>query len=98
MSLSLNEVEHIAKLARLTLTDEEKALYREQLSAILEHFVQLQQVDTDHIPPLSSVLAAQTGLRVDESHQELDTDVLLSNAPQAEDGQFRVPPVKDGST
>lgn len=94
MSLSLEEVEHIAKLARLTLTDEEKALYREQLSAILNHFAQLEQVDTDHIPPLSSVLAAQTGLRVDKAHQELDTATLLSNAPQAEDDQFRVPPVK----
>ena len=97
MSLSLNEVEHIAKLARLTLTDEEKALYREQLSAILEHFVQLQQVDTDHIPPLSSVLAAQTGPRVDEVHQDFSPDSILSNAPHAEDDQFRVPPVKDGS-
>lgn len=95
MSLSLNEVEHIAKLARLTLTDEEKALYREQLSAILEHFAQLEQVDTDHIPPLASVLAAQTGLRPDETRQDLDTETLLSNAPQAEDGQFRVPPVRE---
>jgi aspartyl-tRNA(Asn)/glutamyl-tRNA(Gln) amidotransferase subunit C len=95
MSLSLKEVEHIAKLARLTLTDEEKELYREQLSAILENFAQLQQVDTDHIPPLSSVLAAQTGLRPDVARQELDTDTLLSNAPQAEENQFRVPPVRE---
>jgi aspartyl-tRNA(Asn)/glutamyl-tRNA(Gln) amidotransferase subunit C len=98
MSLSPNEVEHIAKLARLTLTDEEKALYGEQLSAILEHFTQLEKVDTDHIPPLASVLAAQTGLRVDKAHQDLDTEALLSNAPQAEDNQFRVPPVRGEST
>jgi aspartyl-tRNA(Asn)/glutamyl-tRNA(Gln) amidotransferase subunit C len=96
MSLSPNEVEHIAKLARLTLTDEEKALYGEQLSAILEHFAQLEKVDTDHIPPLGSVLAAQTGLRVDKVHQDLDTEALLANAPQAEDDQFRVPPVQGG--
>ncbi len=94
MSLSQKEVEHIAKLARLTLTDEEKTLYGEQLSAILEHFDALEKVDTDHIPPLASVLAAQTGLRADKAHQELDTETLLSNAPQAEDDQFRVPPVK----
>lgn len=96
MSLRPNEVEHIAQLARLTLTDEEKALYGEQLSAILEHFAQLEKVDTDHIPPLASVLAAQTGLRVDKAHQELDTAALLANAPRAEDDQFRVPPVQGG--
>lgn len=96
MSLSPNEVEHIAKLARLTLTDEEKALYGEQLSAILEHFAALAKVNTDHIPPLASVLAAQTGLREDKAHQELDTESLLANAPQAEDDQFRVPPVQGG--
>ena len=67
MSLSPSEVEHIAKLARLTLTDEEKALYGEQLSAILEHFTELEKVDTDHIPPLASVLAAQTDLRGGQS-------------------------------
>ncbi|MDX9864554.1 MAG: Asp-tRNA(Asn)/Glu-tRNA(Gln) amidotransferase subunit GatC [Anaerolineaceae bacterium] len=96
MSLSPNEVEHIAKLARLTLTDEEKALYGEQLSAILAHFAALEKVDTDHVSPLSSVLAVQTGLRVDKAHQELDTEALLANAPQVEDDQFRVPPVQGG--
>ena len=96
MSLSQKEVEHIAKLARLTLSDEEKALYGEQLSAILEHFAALEKVDTDHIPPLGSVLAVQTGLRVDRAYQELDTEDLLANAPQTEDNQFRVPPVQGG--
>lgn len=95
MSLNRTEVEHIAQLARLTLSEEEKDLYREQLSAILENFTRLQEVDTEHIPPFSSTLSAQRELRVDDAHQELTRKELLANAPQAEDDQFRVPPVRE---
>jgi len=55
MSLSLQEVEHIAKLARLKLTDEQKARYREQLEAILDHVAKLQELDTQDVPPTASV-------------------------------------------
>ena len=58
MSLTLEEVEHIAGLARLELTDEEKARYREQLSAILDHVAKLQQLDTSDVPPTSGVSPA----------------------------------------
>ena len=51
MKLSREEVEHIAELARLALSEEELALYQEQLSDILEHFEQLQELDTEAIPP-----------------------------------------------
>jgi len=51
MPISREEVEHIAELAKLALTEEEKTLYAEQLSAILEYFRQLQEVDTSGIPP-----------------------------------------------
>lgn len=93
MILSLAEVEYIAELARLELTLEEKERYRQQLSAILEYARRLQELDTTGIPPTSSVLAAELPLREDEPCPGLSLEVLLSTAPQAESGQFRVPPV-----
>jgi len=93
MSLTLQEVEHIAELARLALTDEEKAAYRQQLSAVLEYVARLQALDTTDIPPTSSVLPPQSPLRTDRVEPSLPRERLLENAPQAQDGQFRVPPV-----
>ncbi len=91
MPLTLKEVEHIANLARLDLTDDEKARYREQLSAILDYFTQLSELDTGGIPPTSSVLSPRSVLRDDEPHPGLSLEDLLRNAPDAEAGQFRVP-------
>ena len=93
MALTLAEVEHIAELARLRLTDEEKERYREQLSAILDYFEQLQTLDTADIPPTSSVLPGRSVLREDKVHYGLSLDELLRNAPEFEDRQFRIPPV-----
>lgn len=93
MTLTLLEVEHIAELARLRLTEEEKALYREQLSAILDYFAQLQELDTSDIPPTSSVLSPRSVLRPDEPKPGLSLEELLSNAPDREENQFRIPPV-----
>ena len=95
MSLSLQEVEHIAKLACLDLTDEQKSRYREQLEAILDHVAKLQELDTKDVPPTASVSVGQMPLRADESHPGLTTDELLKNAPQQDDGQFQIPPVFD---
>jgi len=93
MPLTLKEVEHIANLARLELTDEEKARYREQLSAILDYFAQLRELDTTGIPPTSSVLPPRSVLRDDEPLPGLSLDELLRNASDTEADQFRVPPV-----
>ncbi len=93
MSLTLEEVEHIAGLARLELSAEEKERFRVQLSAILEYAASLQELDTSDIPPTSSVLPERSGLRADEATSCLTRAELLANAPQVEDGQFRVPPV-----
>jgi aspartyl-tRNA(Asn)/glutamyl-tRNA(Gln) amidotransferase subunit C len=93
MSLTLEEVEHIADLARLHLTEAEKARFRQQLSAILDYVAQLQALDTTGIPPTSSVLPPRSVLRLDEPCPGLATESLLSNAPQVESDQFRVPPV-----
>jgi aspartyl-tRNA(Asn)/glutamyl-tRNA(Gln) amidotransferase subunit C len=93
MSLTREEVEHIAALARLELGEAEKLRYREQLSAILEYAARLQAVDTGQIPPTSSVLARRSRLRPDLPAAGLSLDEALRNAPSAEDDQFRVPPV-----
>lgn len=93
MSLSLVEVEHIAQLARLHLSEEEKIRFREQLSAILEYAARLQQVDTRDIPPTSSVLPPRSRLREDEPRAPLSRDEILANAPNSHQGYFRVPPV-----
>lgn len=95
MTLTLAEVEHIAALARLDLTDDEKERFREQLSAILDYAGKLQSVDTGTIPPTFSVLPVRSVLRPDRPHPGLSQADLLRNAPQAEGGQFRVPPVME---
>lgn len=95
--LSREEVLHIAHLARLELTEEEIEAYRRQLSAILDYFQKLQDVDTEGIPPTASVLPPRSVLRKDEPRPGLPREVLLANAPDVEDGQFRVPPVLEPS-
>ncbi|GAB4502421.1 MAG: Asp-tRNA(Asn)/Glu-tRNA(Gln) amidotransferase subunit GatC [Anaerolineales bacterium] len=93
MSLSLQEVEHIAQLARLELSGEELARYRDQLSAILEYVAQLQKLDTANIPPTASLFSAVSPLRADEPRPGLTREELLKNAAQQESGQFKIPPV-----
>jgi aspartyl-tRNA(Asn)/glutamyl-tRNA(Gln) amidotransferase subunit C len=93
MSLSLQEVEHIAKLARLDLTAEEKERYRVQLSAILAHVTRLQELDTSSVPPMSAVFSGESRLRADQSRPGLTTETLLKNAPDQEKSQFKIPPV-----
>ena len=93
MSLSQQEVEHIAKLARLELSEKQKELYREQLSAILDYISKLRELDTKDVPPTTGGGLTQMTLRADEAHSGLSTSDLLSNAPQTEEDQFKIPPV-----
>jgi aspartyl-tRNA(Asn)/glutamyl-tRNA(Gln) amidotransferase subunit C len=95
MPLTIDEVTHIADLARLSLPEEELSLYREQLSAILDYASRLQQVDTSDIPPTSSVLPLRSMLREDSPVPGLDIDAALRNATETENRQFKVPPVLD---
>lgn len=90
MSLTLAEVEHIAELARLSLTDAEKALYRDQLSAILEYAAILQQVDTSAISPTATVLPLRNIMRPDRVEPSMPVEDVLANAPDAGEGCFRV--------
>ena len=95
MKLSREKVEHIAELARLALGDEELALYQEQLSAILEHFARLQELETEAISPTATVLPLRSVMRADESRPSLPREDILANAPAAEEGCFRVPAVME---
>jgi aspartyl-tRNA(Asn)/glutamyl-tRNA(Gln) amidotransferase subunit C len=93
MTLTREDVEHIALLARLDLSEEEITRYQQQLSAILDHIAQLQMLGTQNIQPTSSVLPPRTRLRSDEPHPGLSQEQALENAPDIKNHQFRVPPV-----
>ncbi len=93
MRLTLQEVEHIAELARLELTPQEKERFCEQLSTILDYAARLQEIDTRSIQPTYSVTRGEGRLREDEPAIGLSLEALLKNAPQIMHGQFRLPPV-----
>ncbi len=97
MAITLDEVRHIARLARLRLTPKEEERYTEQLSAVLEYADRLRRVDTTGIPPTASVLGVPAPLRSDAVRPGPGRNRLLSNAPATEDGMFRVPAVQEPS-
>ena len=93
MALTIEEVEHIAKLARLELGAEQKALYRQQLSNILDTIAKLRQLDTASVPPTAGGGLSRMELRPDRIEPGLSTEALLRNAPETEADQFKIPPV-----
>ena len=94
--LSADDVRAIADLARLELSDEDVALYQQQLSAILDYFKKLEELDTSHIDPTSSVLPLTNIMRADVAGAALPVDEALANAPDSDGEQFRVRSVLDG--
>ena len=95
MQLTIQEVEHIAELAKLDLSDEEIELYRDQLSSILAYAAKLQNVDTGDIPPTASVLPERSVLRADVVQAPLSPETVLQNAPHQKEQQFKVPIVME---
>lgn len=93
MEITREQVEHVAKLARLAVTDEEKALFGRQLSSILTYVETLNRVDTAHVEPTAHVVPMQNVLREDTVKPSLSRDDALANAPDSEDGCFRVPKI-----
>ena len=93
--LSLQEVETIAELAKLTLTDAEKSMFQEQLSAVLDYAEMLQQLDTSGIPPMTSAIPLHNVMRPDEVRRSLSTEDALANAPDMAEGSFRVRAILD---
>ncbi|MGB2695469.1 MAG: Asp-tRNA(Asn)/Glu-tRNA(Gln) amidotransferase subunit GatC [Dehalococcoidia bacterium] len=90
MSLTREEVLHIAHLARIRLNDDDVVKFREQLSEILDHFEALQQLDTEGVPPTSHPLTLESVMRDDEAKASLSRDEALANAPNIEGDAFRV--------
>ena len=93
--LSLADVERIAALAHLELTDDEKHLFTRQLAEILGYAQQVQSIDTAGVPPMAHVHAAMRGERDDVPRPSLPEDDTFANAPQREDDFFRVPPTRE---
>jgi aspartyl-tRNA(Asn)/glutamyl-tRNA(Gln) amidotransferase subunit C len=90
VALTREEVLHIAELARVGLSDEDVAKFQEQLGDILAHFETLRALDTEGVEPTAYPLALESVMRADEVGPSLPQDEVLANAPQADDGSFRV--------
>ena len=94
--LSADDVRAIADLARLELSEDDVARYQRQLSDILDYFQKLEELDTSHIDPTSSVLPLTNVTRPDRAGSALSVDEALANAPDSDGEQFRVRAVLDG--
>jgi len=92
-NISHKEVEHVAQLARLDLTEPEKTLFGDQLSQILTFVEQLQEVSTEGVPPTASVAEQELLLREDLPREGLSQEQALGNAPEASEGFFVVPKI-----
>lgn len=90
MSLTPEQVRHVARLARIALSDEEVQRFQAQLSEILDYFQRLREVDTENVPPTAHTLAMENVMREDEPRPSFDKDAVLANAPQREQDMFRV--------
>ncbi len=91
MKITLKEVEHVARLARLELTAEEKERMRAQLDSILSYIDKLNELDTSAVEPTSHVLPMTNVFREDEVMPSLSQEEVLVNAPDRHELFFRVP-------
>jgi aspartyl-tRNA(Asn)/glutamyl-tRNA(Gln) amidotransferase subunit C len=96
MRLTREEVEYVAALARLGLSDAEIARLQDQLSSILEHIAAIDRLDTDAIPPTAQVIAMTSVMRPDVVTDSLPRQAVLENAPRQVDGFFEVHAILGG--
>jgi aspartyl-tRNA(Asn)/glutamyl-tRNA(Gln) amidotransferase subunit C len=95
-SLSRADVEHVAHLARLGLTEEELSRLEAQLNHILDQYAILTTLDTDHIPPTAQTIELENILREDVVTESLGVEDALANAPERSGGHFVVPAILGG--
>ncbi len=93
MTISKEQVLYVANLARLELDEQAVVQYAEQIGNILEYVNQLNEVDTQDVPPTSHALSLTNAFREDEAAGHMDRERALANAPRQEDGAFIVPKV-----
>jgi len=91
--LTKDEVIHIASLAKITLSDDEIEKFRQQLSTILDYVTVLNSVDITDIEPTRQITGLTNVLREDSIKPSLNSDEVLRNAPQTNDGYFKIPKV-----
>jgi aspartyl-tRNA(Asn)/glutamyl-tRNA(Gln) amidotransferase subunit C len=87
------DVDHVARLARLALTDEERERFGRQLALILEHAEKVGEVAAEEVPPTSHPVPRSNVFRPDEPKPSLPHEEALAGAPEPEGGLFRVPPI-----
>jgi aspartyl-tRNA(Asn)/glutamyl-tRNA(Gln) amidotransferase subunit C len=92
-SISRETVAKVARLARLHLNDEEVDRMTSQLAGMLEHFRDVDALDLSNVEPLNQPIPLSNVMREDVEVPSLDRDEVLANAPAAQDGRFRVPPI-----
>lgn len=93
MSVSRDDVRHVAQLARLEFSEEGEATMAEELTQILSYVDKLEELDTSGVPPMSHVLDVTNVFRPDEVEERIDREEALEPAPEADDEYFRVPKV-----
>lgn len=93
MAIGVEQVRHVARLARLAVPEQDLARYAEELGRILEHVARLQELDTREVPPTSSALVVGGVLRADQPRPGLDHEEAVDNAPAHHNGMFMVPRV-----
>jgi aspartyl-tRNA(Asn)/glutamyl-tRNA(Gln) amidotransferase subunit C len=91
--ISRDDVLHVAKLARLDLTEAELELFTPQLSAVLEHAADVEALDVADVPPTAHPYPLRNVFRADERRPGVDRDEVLAAAPDVEDGRFKVPAI-----
>lgn len=91
------DIAHVARLARLALSEDELERYRRQLGVILDHAAKVQSLDTSGVTPTAHPLGFVNAFRPDGVEPSLDRDEVLAQAPESRDGYFVVPPVLEGS-
>jgi aspartyl-tRNA(Asn)/glutamyl-tRNA(Gln) amidotransferase subunit C len=92
-AISRDDVAHVARLARLALTDVELDQYTTQLAAILEHAADVEALDVGDVEPMAHPIPLANVLRPDEVRPGVDREEVLAQAPEAESGRFRVPTI-----
>lgn len=94
LRIDSGQVEHIAKLARIELTEKEKRKFSDELSSILDYVDKLNKVDTKNIKPIQQITGLENIVRKDEINHELRiNDKLLDGAPDKKDNYYKVPKI-----